>query len=135
MRSGLKASTPPRALQHSLTGRLECSWQANGAVGATGRPTGHHASQMAQVVEIVLVVVVVLLLGFGLFRLFPNPPNPLRSGPNFWARNFWSNTSWGGVGTILLAPVLAYFEGLTAAALMFLAGAVTVAVTSALLRD
>ena len=100
------------------------------------RPAGRAScGRMAQVLEIVLVVAAVLLLGFGLFRLFPEPPNPVRSGPDFWARNFWSNTWWCGVGTILLAPVLGYFEGLTIAALMLLVGAVTVAVTSALLRD
>jgi hypothetical protein len=90
---------------------------------------------MGQVAEIALVIACVLALGYGLFRLFPDPPNPVRSGPNFWARNFWSNTWWGGAGTILLAPVLGYLEGLPAAVAMFLAGAVLVAVTSALLRD
>ena len=90
---------------------------------------------MVQVIEISLVVALVLLLGYVLYRLFPDPPNPVRWGPNFLARNVWSNTWWTGVATILLAPVLGYLEGLGAAAVMLVAGAVTVAITSALLRE
>ena len=90
---------------------------------------------MAQVAAIALVIVSVLALGYGLIRLFPDPPSPVRSGPNFWARNLWANTWWGGAATILLAPVLGYLEGLTAAVVLFLAGAVLVAITNALLRD
>ena len=88
-----------------------------------------------QIFEIAVVFVLVLTFGYALVRLFPDPPSPLRSGRNFLSNNLWANSWWSGAGTILLAPVVGYFEGVAAGALLLVAGAVLVGVSGALLRD
>ena len=83
---------------------------------------------------IALVFLLVIGLGFGLNRANPNPPNPLRSGDGFFARNFWANTWWSGAGLVLLSPVLGYFEGIWVGAMMLLVGGIFVLVEGAVLR-
>ena len=85
---------------------------------------------MAGIAEIVLVVVLVVALGYGLSRFQPDPPNPARPRGGFLAGNFWANTGWGGAGTMLLAPVLGYFEGLFVGVVMLVVGATLVVVAS-----
>ena len=85
---------------------------------------------MGGVAEIVLVVVLVVGLGYGLSRIQPDPPDPARPGGGFLARNPWANTWWGGAGTMLLAPVLGYFEGLFVGVVMLVVGAILVVAAS-----
>ena len=84
----------------------------------------------------VLVVVTVVALGYALQRLRPDPPNPLRSERRgFLTHNVAANTWWTGSATVLLAPVLAYLEGLPAGAMILAVGAALVALSTWVLSD
>jgi fatty acid desaturase len=89
---------------------------------------------VADVAEVAIVGLLVVALGLALRRFVPNPPNPLARRENRLAWNIWANTWWTGAGVIVLAPVLAYLQGVLAGGLALGAGVVLIAGAGGMLR-
>ena len=82
------------------------------------------------------MVLAVVGLGYALQRLRPDPPNPIRpEHRGLLTNNIAANTWWTGAATVLIAPVLAYLEGLAAGAMILVAGAALVALGTWVLSE